>query len=715
MTLVDLASLQTEGRNPRTTRIDQVSTLELCQLINEEDASVIPAVANCLPTIAGAIDAISDRVRQGGRVIYVGAGTSGRQVKYYLLLLLGVVDASEIPPTFSAPHGQFIALMAGGDAAMRVAQEGAEDSTEDAAIDLEPLQLDSKLDSLIGIAASGRTPYVLACLAYAKKRGCVTIGVACSHPSAMSTSGIIDFMINAMTGPEVITGSTRMKAGTATKLVLNMLSTGVMIRIGKTYGNMMVDLKASNLKLEQRSRNILRKLSGPACPSTDQEIDSLLSQCGGSVKIALATLALGSTLGEARLRLDAAGGRLSEVLKQKNDDIGPDEQRRISTSLSSLGRPLLVLYIDGGGTKCAAVAISSDGKIGEGEAGPCNVTDVGLETSIASIKLATQRALDAVMQSESGVELRDANFTAVWAGFAGYDRPEVKSRIDPALSALFCLSLETGALKLTNDIDVLASAASATERNCGESSKSRSVAVLIAGTGSVATRYTRDDVGYFMRTGRSGGWGHFLGDDGAGFDIGKQAIRIALYDLDVLRNTRPSHLLKGKDLESLRPLSKKVLEYFQLYDTREGSSSNYDLLSAVLMETNTSSNDETPSLNSKSRIAQVAKLVLESASSSLTNCTTNPDSAAQDIISGGIQALFRIMKPVLTAPFDSASSTLILSGSLLTSENEVYRVSLLSELVRNGVDFGDVQIVKSPARVGAKALAKKYLGIEVEI
>lgn len=151
---------------------------------------------------------------------------------------LGILDASEIPPTFAAPHSQFIGIIAGGDAAIRQAQEGAEDNAQAGEDDLERLNLDPDLDSVIGIASSGRTPYVLGCLAYAKRRGCVTIGVACASPSAMSRSGDVDFLIAPLPGPEVVTGSTRLKSGTATKLVLNMLSTGTMIRVGKTYGNM---------------------------------------------------------------------------------------------------------------------------------------------------------------------------------------------------------------------------------------------------------------------------------------------------------------------------------------------------------------------------------------------------------------------------------------------------------------------------------------------
>lgn len=229
MAKIDLFALQTETRNLRTTSIDTVSTLSMCRLINTEDAGVATAVEACLPAIAAAIDATAPRIRNGGRLIYVGAGTSGR---------LGILDASEIQPTFGASPDQFVGIIAGGDAAIRTAQEGAEDSVENAVKDLEDLALDPGRDTLIGIAASGRTPYVLSCLEYAKKGGCVTLGVACCLPSAMESCGFVDHIVSVISGPEVVTGSTRLKAGTATKMVLNMISTGIMIRIGKTYGNM---------------------------------------------------------------------------------------------------------------------------------------------------------------------------------------------------------------------------------------------------------------------------------------------------------------------------------------------------------------------------------------------------------------------------------------------------------------------------------------------
>lgn len=235
MDLGNLANLQTEGVNPRTVNIDRISTLEMCTIINADDHKVSESVTPCLPAIAGAIDGLALRVRRGGRVIYVGAGTSGR---------LGVLDASEIPPTFAAPREQFVGLIAGGDAAIRQAQEGAEDDDHAGEEDMRNLNLNPELDSIIGIASSGRTPYVLGCLAFGKKLGCLTIGVVCAEPSAIGLSGNVDFLIAPVPGPEVVTGSTRLKAGTATKLVLNMLSTGTMIRTGKTYGNMVWALLA---------------------------------------------------------------------------------------------------------------------------------------------------------------------------------------------------------------------------------------------------------------------------------------------------------------------------------------------------------------------------------------------------------------------------------------------------------------------------------------
>ncbi|MFM1871121.1 MAG: N-acetylmuramic acid 6-phosphate etherase, partial [Planctomycetota bacterium] len=245
MTKPDLSVLTTEARNPRTTDLDAMSTLDFCAAMNDEDRSVADAVRAQLPSIAAAIDAIAERMRKGGRLIYCGAGTSGR---------LGVLDAAECPPTFSADPAQVVGLIAGGPSAFLKAVEGAEDSRELGAADLVRLEVGPK-DAVVGIAASGRTPYVIGALDHARSVHALTVAVVCNAGGAVAAAA--ELPIEVVTGPEVLTGSTRLKAGTATKLVLNMLSTGAFVRLHKVYGNLMVDLQATNEKLVARSRRIV--------------------------------------------------------------------------------------------------------------------------------------------------------------------------------------------------------------------------------------------------------------------------------------------------------------------------------------------------------------------------------------------------------------------------------------------------------------------------
>ncbi|KAH7120649.1 hypothetical protein EDB81DRAFT_766702 [Dactylonectria macrodidyma] len=308
---LELASLQTEQKNPKTTNIDDMSSLDVCRIINEEDASIAVAVQACLPQVAAAIDIIVPRLAGGGRVIYSGAGTSGR---------LGILDASEIPPTFSAPREQFIGLIAGGDYAIRNAVEGAEDSGEMGASDLAKLIPPlSKDDTLIGIASSGRTPYVLGGLKYAHSVGSATVGLACVQPSALR--GLCDVLIECLTGPEVVTGSTRLKAGTATKMILNMISTGSQIRSGKTFGNLMVDLQMSNEKLRDRARRVVRMVvpsSSSAFDILDDDVlDEVLARCNGHVKLCILVASLGCSPEEGRAKLEASFGSLRQALETK--------------------------------------------------------------------------------------------------------------------------------------------------------------------------------------------------------------------------------------------------------------------------------------------------------------------------------------------------------------------------------------------------------------
>jgi N-acetylmuramic acid 6-phosphate etherase len=301
ITTTELAALPTEARNPASEHIDQLPTLDMLRIINNEDAKVAAAVAAELPNIATAVDTIAARFAKGGRLFYIGAGTSGR---------LGVLDASECPPTFSVPPTLVQGLIAGGDSALRKSSEHSEDSPEQGAADLEAAGF-TQNDTLVGIAASGRTPYVLGALAHAKKLGATTISLTCVPNSQMAA--VADISIAPVTGPEVITGSTRMKAGTATKLVLNMLSTGVMIKTGAVYGNLMVNVKPTNAKLVDRAHRIIMAATGVDQPTAA----SLLTQAG-SVKTAIVIQRLTISPDDAEAKLKAAHGNLATLLAKEN-------------------------------------------------------------------------------------------------------------------------------------------------------------------------------------------------------------------------------------------------------------------------------------------------------------------------------------------------------------------------------------------------------------
>lgn len=289
----------TETPNPRTSHLDKMSTLEMLQTINREDAQVAAAVQTCLPHIAEAVDAVAERLRRGGRLFYVGAGTSGR---------LGVLDASECPPTFSVEPGLVNGIIAGGDKALRTSVEGAEDDPRQARADLQAAGLTEK-DCLVGLSAGGSAPYVLGALQYGHETRALCIGVACVNPAALSQHAHISIL--AVTGPEVLTGSTRLKAGTAQKMILNMLSTGVMVRLGKTYGNLMVDVQASNQKLRRRAVRLVMQISAV----DEDEALKLLTACDWQVKTAAAAHYLKSGPQQARAALEQAGGVLRKVIE----------------------------------------------------------------------------------------------------------------------------------------------------------------------------------------------------------------------------------------------------------------------------------------------------------------------------------------------------------------------------------------------------------------
>ncbi|ELY3856255.1 N-acetylmuramic acid 6-phosphate etherase [Providencia rettgeri] len=295
---IDLSKMVTESRNAASTHIDQLPTLQMLQVINNEDKQVPLAVEKVLPEIAQLVDKVAEAFLNGGRLIYSGAGTSGR---------LGILDASECPPTYGTPHEQVVGLIAGGHQAIFRAVENAEDKPELGEQDLKNIQFNEK-DILVGIAASGRTPYVLGALAYANKIGATTAAISCNPNSPIANAA--DIAITPVVGAEVVTGSSRMKAGTAQKLVLNMITTGAMIRIGKVFGNLMVDVEATNAKLIERQTKIVMEATD--CDRATAE--TALQQCDRHCKTAILMVLTGLNADDARQLLSDNHGFIRTAL-----------------------------------------------------------------------------------------------------------------------------------------------------------------------------------------------------------------------------------------------------------------------------------------------------------------------------------------------------------------------------------------------------------------
>ena len=481
--------LQTEARNPASTRLDEMTALEIVHLMNAEDSRVVPAVATQAESLARAVEVIAERLRDGGRLIYVGAGTSGR---------LGVLDASECPPTFNSPLEQVVGVIAGGPVALTRAIEGAEDNPEQGERDLRSLGASSR-DAVVGIATSGRTPYVLGAVAYARSQGAFTIGIACNTDAELNPR--VDLPIVPVVGPEVVSGSTRLKAGTATKLVLNILSTGAMILLGKTYGNLMVDMRTSNSKLRARTNRIVRFLTGLSVEAADV----LLSRCGGELKTALVVQLGGVEPEEARCRLAAAGGQMRKALRSEEWGVRSEEKK--TTPYSSLLTPhsSLVFGIDGGGSHTVALLASgASGKwtiVGRGTAGPSNRQAVGKERALSALDEAVGAAFAAASMSRGPV-------ASACLGLAGADRLDDQSMIRDWAERVHLADR----VEVTSDAAILLAAG--TPQGWG--------LALIAGTGSIA--FGRSAEG---RRARADGWGYLLGDEGSAYAIvmsGLQAV-----------------------------------------------------------------------------------------------------------------------------------------------------------------------------------------------
>ncbi len=296
--MLELNKLTTEARNPRTAGLDTMTPLEIATVMNREDEQAVAGVGRVLPQVASAIAWVQEAFEAGGKLVYMGAGTSGR---------LGVLDSVECPPTFGVPPEMVVGLIAGGERAFVRAVEGAEDSEALALEELKALPLTGK-DVVIGIAASGRTPYVISGLRYARSLGCKTVAIACNEGSLVGAAA--DLAIEPVVGPEVLTGSTRLKAGTAQKMILNMISTGAMVGIGKVYQNLMVDVMQTNEKLRVRARNIVTEATG----CTEERAASLLEAAGGNAKTAIVMELLDCTAGEAEQKLKCAHGHIRKCL-----------------------------------------------------------------------------------------------------------------------------------------------------------------------------------------------------------------------------------------------------------------------------------------------------------------------------------------------------------------------------------------------------------------
>lgn len=297
--MLDLTALTTESRNKETMNLDEMSPLEIARAMNREDEQAVLAVRKVLPQIAAAISWAAESLKAGGRIIYLGAGTSGR---------LGVLDAAECPPTFGVSPDTVVGIIAGGEGAFIKAREGVEDSVTLGEEDLKSKDLTSK-DIVIGLAASGRTPYVIYGLQYAKRIGCRTVAIVCNLDSPLSQTA--DLAIEPVPGPEVLTGSTRLKAGTVQKLILNMISTGSMVGIGKVYQNLMVDVQQTNEKLKVRAQNIVMDVTD----CSRERAAEALEASGGEVKTAIVMISKGCDPQQAKEQLEKAGGHIRQAIR----------------------------------------------------------------------------------------------------------------------------------------------------------------------------------------------------------------------------------------------------------------------------------------------------------------------------------------------------------------------------------------------------------------
>ncbi|KAJ6441461.1 glucokinase regulator family protein [Purpureocillium lavendulum] len=660
-----LSSLQTEALSPLAGVMDRLDTLALCTSFNREEARAASSVAACAPAIAALVDDIVPRLRTGGRLVYVGAGNSGR---------VAHMDCAELPVTFSVDPTKFVAVVAGGVGAVLEAVEGAEDVLDDGANQMHQLCLTAQ-DTVVGISASGRTPFVVGALEVAKLRGALTAAVVNTRPSRMEDMGVTH-PIAILVGPEFVTGSTRLKSGSCAKQVLNMISTCAMIRLGKTHGGLMVDVSANNEKLHARGRRIVRQVCKEklhiqtagrhvrhgSVADEDADIDALIERCGGSVKLACAVGLSGLDLNIAKERMEEAGGRLQTFL----DNLEQESLQHTPASDNNnqeQEQEEYFLCVDGGGTKCAVSIATRKGTIARATAGPCNLNSVPLEDVIAQIQSSTAEAVASIPNWH---EKSWPRFAKVWTGLAGLHHTSQANTLASRLENLFGVSLQAGTLRLTCDTSLLSSC-------LGVDELAEGCIALVAGTGAVATAFKRSTACEAVQVGRTGGWGHLVGDEGSAFHIGQQALRTVLASLEENQGAT----------RSLSRLEAAVVRHLDCEPK--------DVLSTVL-----GSGRDLP----KHRIGAIAKVVTE-----LGFAPVDPDPQALSILHDAASCLARLVSPLSSERIcDPGKSILVLSGALMNVKP--YRELVLERCSTLGLCFRKTITIEDASAYGAEFLSR---------
>ena len=635
----ELASLQTEIPGAFADDLHTLTTAQLCETFNSQEALVSPAVAQCLPAVVALIDELVPRLRNGGRLIYVGAGSSGR---------IAYMDATELPVTFSLDAEQCQVVIAGGQAALVDAAEGTEDSMEAGAAGITELNV-TEQDAVIAVCASGRTPFVLSAMEVAASKGALTAAITNVQPSRIEA--LVQHVIAPLVGPEFIAGSARLKAGSAAKQLLNMISTCAMVKLGKTYRGLMVDVKVHNEKLRARGRRIIRQVCG------DCDADALMDQCGGSVKLACAVGLSGLEPNHAREKLAAMDGHLAAFIASL------DPQHK---------QGQYFICIDGGGTKCAVAIASTDGTVvSQAESGACNINSVGLDEVMAQIKISVDTA---------SAKLGHPRFAKAWVAVAGLQHSRLVDALARRVEAFLDVSLARGTLSLTCDASVLSYCMDMP----GHAPVDGCVAVT-AGTGAVAAAFKRRDQLSHAdeaaanklnspagQVGRAGGWGYLLGDDGSAFYIGKRALRIVLQEKEEKRTSR---------------LQEAAAAYVDSFETGTG-----DVLATVLAEGPREANK---------RIAGLAGVVTRLAYDEKDEQALLVCEEAMGQLVDMVHRLTKVQKAC-----EAGSSVLVLNGALMRVRE--FAEGVVKGCEGRGVEFRRVVVVDDVSARVAAYLARTY-------